>query len=66
MQYRMFCGGDPVAAGIEKPDGAWDLTALITHIAACDACQQFTNGIKASLSPALFEAEEEDSYNGRN
>lgn len=36
--YRLLCGGDAVALGIDRGD-AWDMTAFARHMEKCQACR---------------------------
>jgi len=37
---KLFCGLDPVVAGIENEDGTWDQTKFYDHIVQCEKCSE--------------------------
>jgi|GEM_PF-6778708 len=41
MAFKLVCGKDPAALGIEQEGGAWDMDAFRAHIETCPECKQF-------------------------
>ncbi len=63
---KLFCEQDPVALGIEGPDGSWDMLAFREHVAVCPHCGRLVQSIMGMIGSITSPRKSEASRrNGR-
>lgn len=50
---RLICNADPIAAGIQQPDGAWRLDVFDAHCRTCPACGAFAQALRREVGAAV-------------
>lgn len=53
--FKLICGRDSVALGIQREDGAWDMAVFEKHLKECPECWQLSNCFRSQLSEAFGE-----------
>jgi len=50
---KLACGKDPVAEGIERQPGVWDMRVFDQHVESCPECMALVRKIRRRLEDAL-------------